>query len=341
MCATEHNALPCSGVMSENAQNRMHFFLLCAKAHRKSCDGRGYSPSRRSGPRTPVAYTGIRGRNESAARRSVSAFHDREKHMNKYGSFSKPLMWFMALLMAAFVAGCGGGDDGAAAPSAAGAVCSGTAADCVPLLTAGDFVILAESTITSVPPSAITGNVGLEAGASITGLTCPEVSLGKVINSDAGFADASCVTQDGPRLTQAETDRGLAFANAASTVAHPVTSSNPTGPTITAGVYDFTGDVVIPTDITLSGSPTDVWIFQIPGDLALTTGNVLLTGGALPQNVFWRATGTVSIGAGRQFPGIVMANSTIDLGGGAAVNGRLYSLTAVTLTAGSNTVLRP
>ena len=31
--------------------------------------------------------------------------------MNRFGSLFKPLMWFMALLLAAFVAGCGGGDD--------------------------------------------------------------------------------------------------------------------------------------------------------------------------------------------------------------------------------------
>ena len=181
MCATEHNALPCSGVMSENAQNRMHFFLLCAKAHRKSCDGRGYSPSRRSGPRTPVAYTGIRGRNESAARRSVSAFHDREKHMYKYGSFSKPLMWFMALLLTAFVAGCGGGDDGAAAPSAAGAVCTGTAADCVALGTAGGtFVILSTAGITNTGShtTAITGNIGTSpiTAAAMNDVFCSEIT---------------------------------------------------------------------------------------------------------------------------------------------------------------------
>ncbi len=32
--------------------------------------------------------------------------------MNRFGSLFKPLTWFMALVLAAFVAGCGGGDDG-------------------------------------------------------------------------------------------------------------------------------------------------------------------------------------------------------------------------------------
>jgi len=257
--------------------------------------------------------------------------------MNKFGNFFQPLTWFMALLLAGLVAGCGGDDDAAPAPSAAGAVCATTGTEpCVNLATAGDFVILAETAISSVAPSAITGNVGLEAGASITGLTCPEVSLGKVINSDAGFADASCVTQDGAKLTLAETDRGLAFVDAAGRASSGAPAPGPIPP----GVYDL-ASITIATDVTLDGPASGVWIIQTPGNLSLTGGNVLLSGGALPQNVFWRVGGNVAIGAGRQLPGIVMADGTIDLGGNAVVNGRLYSMTDVTLTAGTNTVTRP
>lgn len=32
--------------------------------------------------------------------------------MNKYNNNSKPLIWFMGLLLTAFVAGCSGGGDG-------------------------------------------------------------------------------------------------------------------------------------------------------------------------------------------------------------------------------------
>ncbi|MEO8330879.1 MAG: hypothetical protein ABI479_00475, partial [Gallionella sp.] len=47
--------------------------------------------------------------------------------MNRFDSISKPLMWFMALLLAALVAGCGGGGggsgtDGSATPSSAKAI---------------------------------------------------------------------------------------------------------------------------------------------------------------------------------------------------------------------------
>jgi len=269
--------------------------------------------------------------------------------MNKLGNFFKPLTWFMALLLAGLVAGCGDDDGGGALPippptgTAAGVVCT-SGATCVDLGTAGDFVILADAAITSVPTSAITGIVGMESGSSIAGLTCAEV-IGSIIDSDAGYppggGDTSCLTTDGIRLTQALLDIIAAFADANDTVAHPVTASNPNptlGP-IAPGVYDFTGSIDIDTDVTLSGNATDVWIFQVPGDVALTTGNILLTNGALPQNVFWRVTGTVTIDAGRQFRGIVLADGTVALASGASVDGRLFSATDVTLIA--NAVTRP
>lgn len=48
--------------------------------------------------------------------------------MNRFESVIKPLMWFMALLMAALAAGCGGGQSqilgGGGAGATPGAVCT-------------------------------------------------------------------------------------------------------------------------------------------------------------------------------------------------------------------------
>ncbi|MFT4607067.1 MAG: hypothetical protein ACI9V8_001495 [Urechidicola sp.] len=47
-------------------------------------------------------------------------------------------------------------------------------------------------------------------------------------------------------------------------------------------------DVLINTDLTLSGTGSDVWIFQISLDLILASGkSVILAGGAQAKNVFW------------------------------------------------------
>jgi hypothetical protein len=103
-----------------------------------------------------------------------------KRKMKNFESSTKPMMWFMALLLAAVVAGCGGGGDGIAptAPGAGSGV-GGAGRGPAPVVmgTAANFVILAQSTITNVPTSVIAGNVGLSpaTGAGI-GLTCAEVT---------------------------------------------------------------------------------------------------------------------------------------------------------------------
>jgi len=270
--------------------------------------------------------------------------------MNKFGNFFQPLTWFMALLLAGLVAGCGGDDDAAPAPSAAGAVCSGgtgPAAPCVDLLTAGKYVILAQSGIDSIPTSAITGIVGLSpaAGSLITGLTCAEVT-GSISAVDA-TGPAPCSTVDAG-LTQAVTDSGTARTTDAQGRPNGPTGVNPTAGTLNTansaaavpGVYTWTTGVAIQSDFTLTGSATDVWIFRIGGTLSQAAGtNVILAGGALTQNVFWVTNTNVVLGAGAHLEGIVLAGTTIVPGNLASVNGRLYSGTAVNLDA--NTVTRP
>jgi len=270
--------------------------------------------------------------------------------MNKLGNFFKPLTWFTALVLAGLLAGCGGDDGNGVLPvpptppgSAAGAVCT-AGADCVDLLTAGEFAILAQTAISNTPTSAITGDVGLPAGASITGLGCTEVSVGRVIDGDAGFTDAACLTTDGTRITQAVADSIIAFGDANTrAVDFPgngvsITTADCAG--AVPGVYGFPGATEITQNCTLTGTATDVWIFQITGTFSQTAGTtVTLAGGALPQNVFWQTDANVVLGAGAHLEGIVLAATTIVPDTGASVNGRLIAGTAVTLD--GNTVTRP
>jgi len=255
-------------------------------------------------------------------------------------------MWFTALLLSALVAGCGGDDDDSPGPGAAGTACS-AGADCVALATAGDFAILAQSAISETGTSAINGNVGLAAGAGITGLTCAEMT-GSIIDEDAGYdgegGPTTCLTTTAGRITTAVADATTAF-NDANTRTPDFT---PGGTTITAadcagagpGVYAFGGAVTITEDCVLTGTSTDVWIFQVAGTLSQTAATTMsLAGGALPQNVFWQTDTNVAIGDGAHLEGVVLAGSTIVLGNGASVKGRLLSNTAVTLD--TNTVARP
>ncbi|MHB1900719.1 MAG: ice-binding family protein [Cuniculiplasma sp.] len=75
-----------------------------------------------------------------------------------------------------------------------------------------------------------------------------------------------------------------------------------------------------------------IWIFQVAG--ALTVGNgakVILTGGALPQNIFWSVASKVSLGTGVQFSGNILSQTAITISTGASLNGRALAQTEVTL----------
>jgi hypothetical protein len=114
-----------------------------------------------------------------------------------------------------------------------------------------------------------------------------------------------------------------------------------TNDTLVAGTYTWGTTLDIPTDLTLSGSATDVWIFQIAGNLNQAAAmRVNLTGGALSKNVFWQVGGaTTSIGADAHFAGIVLTGGLVAMGTGARVDGRLYTGEAVTLQ--GNPIRRP
>ena len=86
----------------------------------------------------------------------------------------------------------------------------------------------------------------------------------------------------------------------------------------------------------LSGSATDVWVFQIAKDLTVSNGaHLVLSGGALPQNVFWQVSGGVSLGTTVQFDGTILCQTAITVKTGASLTGRLLAQTAVTLDADS------
>jgi len=102
------------------------------------------------------------------------------------------------------------------------------------------------------------------------------------------------------------------------------------GMTLDPGVYKWGTGLLIPTDVTLTGSATDVWIFQIAQDLTVSSAtNIHLAGGAQPENVAWQVAGMVDIGTTAHLEGVVLSQTTITLRTGASVNGRLLAQTAV------------
>lgn len=216
----------------------------------------------------------------------------------------------------------------------------------VNLGTAGNFVILAKSGISTIPTSAITGDIGVSPidSTAITGFA---------LNLTAGSPFATSVQVTGKvyapdfaaptpaYLTTAIGDMQTAYTDAAGRTIPDFTelgAGQIGGLTLVPGLYKWGTDVLISTDVTLSGGPNDVWIFQIAGKITQANGTMIhLSGGALAGNVFWQSFGDVSLGTTAHFEGIIIAQTAISLATGASINGRLLAQTAVTLDANAVT----
>ena len=212
----------------------------------------------------------------------------------------------------------------------------------VDLGTAGTFAILSKTGITDVYASAVKGNVGTSpiTGAALL-LTCGEVR-GQVFTVDAA-GPLPCAVNDATLLTAAVGDMEFAYNDAAGRVSPNFTelgAGEIGGLTLSAGLYKWGTGVLITTDVTLSGGPNDVWIFQVAGTLNQANATrVTLAGGALAKNIFWQVAGAVTIGTTAHFEGVVLAKTMIAVNTGASVNGRLLAQTAVTLQ--MNAVTQP
>ncbi|MEO5658630.1 MAG: ice-binding family protein [Polaromonas sp.] len=204
----------------------------------------------------------------------------------------------------------------------------------VNLGSAGNFALLSKTGITDVYASAIVGNVGTSpiTGAALL-LTCGEVT-GNVYVVDAA-GPLPCAINDATTLTAAVGDMETAYLDAQGR-----TSPNATelgageigGLTLAPGLYKWGTDVLISTDVTLSGGPNDVWIFQVAGKLIQANAKrVTLAGGAQAKNIFWQVADDVSIGTTAHFEGVALGKTLVSVKTGASANSRLFAQTAVTL----------
>lgn len=270
--------------------------------------------------------------------------------MNRDLKHTKPDSWLRAFLLMVFVAGCSSNSPVIDPDPTTPGVGSGTGGAGghgpapVALGAAGTFVILAKTKTSNVPTSAITGNIGLSPAAAsfITGLALSlpaggAASTSPQVTGSVYAADYAVPTP--ANLTAAIANMQTAYTDAAGrpTPDHTeLSSGNIGGMTLPAGLYKWSNTVNIAHNVTLSGGANDVWIFQIAGGLTqASAARVTLTGGALPQNVFWQVAGIVSMGTTSHMEGTVLSKTAITLKTGASVLGRLLAQTAVTLAGNS------
>ncbi|KAJ7245821.1 antifreeze protein [Mycena rebaudengoi] len=219
-----------------------------------------------------------------------------------------------------------------------GAAALGPAA--VSLRTAGNYAILAETGITTVPPSVITGPIAVSpiGAAAMTGWSqtldsSGQFSTSSQVNGDLFAADYTNPTP--PILTIAIADMVTAYNDATGRTSPNFTniaSGLIGGLTLTPGLYKWTTAVSIGSDITISGAAADTWIFQVTGTLTIANGvRMTLSGGAVAANIVWVVTDLITAGTTSHLEGVFLGKTGITLETGSTANSRLLAQTLVAL----------
>lgn len=187
-------------------------------------------------------------------------------------------------------------------------------------------------------------DVGISPGvrSSITGFP-PAIIVNGAIYASDDIAPAGVAAM----LTQAKLDltNAYLFAEGASYSAPITVSGDQGGKTLVAGIYKSTSTLLVQSgDLTLSGSATDVWIFQVAS--AFTTiggagGNIKLTGGALAKNVFWQTGSSATIGDYTSFVGNILALQSITMGSHSTAQGRMLARNGAVVMTHTNIITKP
>jgi hypothetical protein len=181
-------------------------------------------------------------------------------------------------------------------------------------------------------------DVGISPGnrSSLTGFPPALVMNGAIYCSDdiAPPGTAAMLTQAEQDLTDA-----YLFAEGAVAPAPSPVAGDLGGLTLAPGIYKSVSTLMVQSgDLTLDGQgdANAVWIFQVAAEFTTiggAGGNIILSGGAQAQNVFWQVGSSATIGAGTQFKGNILALTSITLNSDAVAQGRMLARNgAVTMT---------
>ncbi len=184
----------------------------------------------------------------------------------------------------------------------------------VTLGTAGNFAVLAGSTVTNVGLSVISGgDVGVQPGSSITGF--PPGVIVPPFTTHAGDAVA----------IQAQTDLTTAYNMAvALTPTQDLTGQDLGGLTLIPGVYFFSSSAQLTGTLFLDaqGDPNAEFVFQIGSTLTTASNSSVVTinSSSTPGcNVFWQVGSSATLGTGTAFEGHILALTSITMTTGATI----------------------
>jgi len=213
----------------------------------------------------------------------------------------------------------------------------------VNLGTAGNFVILAKSAVSTTGTTAVVGDIGVSPAAAsfITGFgliadSTNTYSISSLVTGKIYASNYATPTPD--NMTAAVSDLETAFPDPAGRTLPDFTelgAGDISGLTLVPGLYKWgTGVLITNAGVTLSGGAEDVWIFQIAQDLTVNNSAIItLSGGAQAKNIFWQVAGQATLGTAADFKGIILSQTLISFNTGATLTGRALAQTAVTLDA--------
>jgi hypothetical protein len=193
------------------------------------------------------------------------------------------------------------------------------AATTVNLGRATPFAVLAATAVTNTGPSTISGDLGVDPGSAVTGSPLVEAPYSTFIADSVALGAQNDLT----------TAYNQAAAESPPPPATPLTGVDLSGLTLTTGVYQSPSDGSLTINGTLTLSGAGVFIFQTGASHSLvtsTTSNVAYIDGASPCNVFWQIGSSATLD-GPTFIGTVMASTSITVGAGVTVIGRLLAST--------------
>jgi hypothetical protein len=232
-------------------------------------------------------------------------------------------------------------DGSADAPNDDGPMPDGTVASpaLVFLGTAGDYVILTETGISIGATTAITGDLGVSpaAAGAITGFSLSMdpsnlFSTSALVSGKVYAANYMAPTPSNLGIAIGDMENASVDAAGRAPNFVGVGTGNIGGMTLGRGVYAWSTGLLIPDNVTLTGSATDVFIFQVAQTLTMSAStSIILKGGVTAENVFWEVAGSVSLDTGAHLEGVMLASTSVALGTSASIKGRLLAQTAVTL----------
>lgn len=212
----------------------------------------------------------------------------------------------------------------------------------VDLGTAGNYVVLAKTGVSTTGTTSVDGHIGLSPAATtyLTGFSetmdpSGQFARAPLVTGKLYAADMAVPTPSD--LTSAIGDMGTAFTDAAGRSLPDFTeegAGNIDGLILTPGLHKWGTGVLIPVGVTIAGGANDIWIFQIAQNLTVANNAmVTLSGGAQAKNIFWQVSGQVTLGTESDFKGIILCQTLIALKTGAVLHGRALAQTAVTIEA--------